>query len=128
MAAIRFRQKGDFKKIYNLLEKYKLGFVGQSALTKYADAGLEALREATPVCTGKTRASWYYQIEIEPELAKITYYNSNIQNGENIAILIQYGHGTKHGGWVEGRDYINPAIQPVFDQIVEEAIAEIKKT
>ena len=127
MATVSFRQKGNFKKLYSLLEKYRLDYFGESALTKYAEKGLEALMDATPVRTGKTRASWHYRIEIEPEMAKITYYNTNIQNGENVAILIQYGHATKHGGWVEGRDYINPAIQPIFDQIVEEAIAEIKK-
>ena len=127
MTTITFRQKGDFKKLYSLLEKYRQEYVGSTALTKYAEEGLEALRAATPVRTGKTAASWYYKITIEPELAKIEYFNANIQNGENIAILLQYGHQTKSHGWVEGRDYINPAIQPVFDKIVEEAVSEIKK-
>ena len=127
MATVKFRQKGNFKKIYNLLEKYRLDYFGKPAIEKYAQAGLEALRSATPVDTGKTAASWYYRIEIEPELAKITYCNANLQNGANIAILLQYGHLTKDKGWVEGVDYINPAIQPVFDQIVEEAMTEIKK-
>lgn len=128
MTTVKFRQKGDFKKLYSLLEKYKLDYTGKTAMDKYADAGLEALRSATPVVTGKTAASWYYKIDIEPGLARITYHNANIQNGQNIAILIQYGHGKKNGGWVEGRDFVNPAIQPVFDKIVEEAMAEIKKT
>ena len=126
MTAVKFRQKGDFKNLYSLFEKYKLDYIGKTVLNKYADVGLEALRAATPVCTGLTQASWYYTIDIEPGLARITYLNGNIQNGENIALLIQYGHQTKNGGWVVGRDYINPAIQPIFDQIIEEAIAEIK--
>ena len=127
MAAIKFRQKGDFKKLYGLLEKYKDKYIGQPLLEKYAQQGLEILQAATPVCTGKTAASWKYEILIEPGLAKITYSNTNLQNGENIALLIQYGHYSKSGGWIEGRDYINPAIQPLFDQIVEEAVEEIKK-
>lgn len=127
MAAVKFRQKGDFKKLYNLLEKYKLDLIGKTAIDKYAEKGLEALRSVTPVRTGKTAASWTYTIEIEPRLAKITYHNRNIQNNENIALLIQYGHATKTGAWIEGRDYINPAIQPIFDQIVEEAVTEMKK-
>lgn len=127
MAAITFRQKGDFKKLYNLLEKYKLDLIGKTAIDKYAEKGLEALQSATPVRTGKTAASWTYTVEIEPQLARVTYHNTNIQNGENIALLIQYGHATKSGAWVEGRDYINPAIQPVFDEIVEEAVTEMKK-
>ena len=127
MAGIRFREKGDFRKLYGLLEKYKDNYFGNSLLEKYAEKGLEALRAATPVRTGKTRDSWNYEILIQPGLARITYYNTNIQNGENIALLIQYGHTTKNHGWVEGRDYINPAIQPLFDQIVEEAATEISK-
>ena len=128
MATVKFRQKGDFKKLYGLLEKYKDNYLGKSLLEKYAQQGLNALKAATPVRTGKTAASWYYEITIEPGLAKITYLNKNIQNGENIALLIQYGHASKTGAWVEGRDYINPVIQPLFDQIVEEAIEEIKKS
>ena len=128
MGVVKFRQKGDFKKLYNLLEKYKSEYFGASAINKYADAGLEALRSATPVDTGKTAASWYYNIVIEPQLVRIIYMNGNIQNGVNVAILLQYGHATKNKGWVEGVDYVNPAIRPVFDQIIEEAMTEISKT
>lgn len=128
MTTVTFRQKGNFRKLYSLLEKYKLDYYGKAAIEKYAEEGLQALKSATPVDTGKTAASWYYRVEIEPELARITYYNANLQNGQNIAILLQYGHATKDRGWVEGIDYINPAIQPIFDKIVEEAMTEIKKT
>lgn len=127
MASIKFREKGDFKKLYGLLEKYKDNYFGHTLLEKYAKEGLEALVAATPVRTGKTAASWSYEILIEPGLARITYSNSNIQNGKNIALLIQYGHASSKGGWIEGRDYINPVIQPLFDRIVEEAAEEIKK-
>ena len=128
MDTIKFRQKGDFKKLYGLLERYKHNFIGKTLLEEYAQRGLEALIEATPVRTGKTAASWNYEITLQSGLAKITFFNKNIQNGNNIALLIQYGHGNKNGVWIEGRDYINPVIQPLFDQIVEEAIAEIKKS
>lgn len=123
---IKFRQKGDFKKLYGLLEKYKDDYFGKSLLEKYAQKGLENLVAATPVRTGKTAASWKYEITIKPGLAKITYYNTNeTEKGQNIALLIQYGHSGKNG-WIQGRDYINPAIQPLFDQIIAEALEETK--
>lgn len=98
-----------------------------SDLDKFGKAGVEALALNTPVDTGKTANSWYYTIEINKNSAVISFNNSNIQNGVPIAIILQYGHGTRHGGWVEGRDYINPAIQPIFDQIVNDAWKEVTK-
>ena len=123
---ISFRQKGDFSKFTRFLERAK-NFVHLSDLDRYGREGVAALASATPVDTGKTAASWYYDIKINKESASITFNNSNIQNGVPIAIILQYGHGTRNGGWVEGRDYINPVIQPIFDKIAEEAWKEVTK-
>ena len=123
---ISFRQKGDFSKLTRYLEKAKEK-VHLGDLDKFGRAGVAALASATPVDTGKTAASWYYDIKINKESASITFNNSNIQNGVPIAIILQYGHGTRNGGWVEGRDYINPVIQPIFDKIAEEAWKEVTK-
>ena len=123
---ISFRQKGDFSKLTRFLERAK-NLVHLSDLDRYGREGVAALASATPVDTGKTAASWYYDIKINKESAYITFNNSNIQNGVPIAIILQYGHGTRNGGWVEGRDYINPVIQPIFDKIAEEAWKEVTK-
>lgn len=123
---ISFRQKGDFSKLTRFLERAK-NLVHLSDLDKFGREGVAALASATPVDTGKTAASWYYDIKINKESASITFDNSNIQNGVPIAIILQYGHGTRNGGWVEGRDYINPVIQPIFDKIAEEAWKEVTK-
>ena len=123
---ISFRQKGDFSKLTRFLERAK-NLVHLSDLDKFGREGVAALASGTPVDTGKTAASWYYDIKINKESASITFNNSNIQNGVPIAIILQYGHGTRNGGWVEGRDYINPVIQPIFDKIAEEAWKEVTK-
>ena len=121
---ISFRQKGDFSKLTRYLERVKeAAHVGD--LDKYGREGVAALASATPVDSGNTANSWYYKIENKKESASITFYNSNIQNGVPIAIILQYGHGTRNGGWVQGRDYINPAIQPIFDKIAESAWKEV---
>ena len=123
---ISFRQKGDFSKLTKYLEKVKEGFdVG--ILDKYGQAGVRALASATPVDSGLTASSWYYKIENKGGSVTISFHNSNIQNGVPIAIILQYGHGTGTGGWVEGRDYINPAIQPIFDEIANNAWREVTK-
>ncbi len=83
------------------------------------------MSSATPIDSGLTASSWYYEVEHTKDSAKITFNNSNIQNGVLVAIILQYGHGTGTGGWVQGRDYINPAIQPIFDQIVNDAWKEV---
>jgi hypothetical protein len=123
---IKFRQKGDFSKTTRYLERVK-GVFNLSILDKYGREGVAALASATPSETGLTASSWYYKITRENGTAKITFNNSNIQNGVPIAIILQYGHGTGTGGWVEGRDYINPAIQPIFDKITNEAWREVTK-
>jgi len=123
---IKFRQKGDFSKLTRFLEKAKEA-VHLGNLDKYGREGVAALASATPVDSGLTADSWRYEITNKQGSAKITFYNSNIQNGVPIAIILQYGHGTRNGGWVQGRDYINPAIQPIFDKIVNEAWREVTK-
>lgn len=123
---ISFRQKGNFSKLTRFLEKEK-NVVKSGDLDRYGREGVAALASATPVDSGLTANSWYYQVEHTNGSAKINFYNSNIQNGVPIAIILQYGHGTKNGGWVQGRDYINPAIQPLFDKIAENAWREVTK-
>lgn len=123
---ITFRQKGDFSKATKFLERAKEA-VHLGDLDKYGRAGVAALAAATPVDTGKTAASWRHEIVQEKGVARILFCNSNIQNGVPIAIILQYGHGTGTGGWVQGRDYINPAIQPIFEQIAKNAWNEITK-
>ena len=123
---ITFRQKGDFSKLTQFLERAKEA-VHLGDLDKYGRQGVAALSSATPVDSGLTAESWYYEIENKNGSATITFNNSNIQNGVPIAIILQYGHGTRNGGWVEGRDYINPAIQPIFDEIANEAWREVTK-
>ena len=123
---ISFRQKGNFSKLTRFLTKAKTT-VKTLDLDKFGREGVAALASATPVDTGLTARSWYYKVEQKDGSAAITFYNSNIQNGVPIAILLQYGHGTRNGGWVQGRDYINPAIQPIFDKIAEKAWKEVTK-
>lgn len=123
---ISFRQKGDFSKLTGFLEKAK-GAVKDGNLDRYGREGVAALASATPIDSSKTANSWYYEIENKKGSVAISFYNSNIQNGVPIAIILQYGHGTGTGGWVQGRDYINPAIQPIFDKIVKEAWKEVTK-
>lgn len=121
---ISFRQKGDFSKLTRFLERSKEA-VRRGVLDKYGREGVAALSSATPVDSSLTAKSWYYKIEQGKGSATIAFYNSNIQNGVPIAIILQYGHGTRNGGWVQGRDYINPAIRPVFDKIVNQAWGEV---
>ena len=123
---ISFRQKGDFSRLNNYLENLK-GVVRLSNLDKYGREGVNALSSATPIDSGLTSDSWYYKINRSKESVSIQFCNSNINKGVPIAIILQYGHATNNGGWVEGRDYINPAIQPIFDKLAEEAWKEVTK-
>ena len=123
---ISFRQKGDFSKLTRFLEKAK-NAVHLGILDKYGREGVAALTSATPLDSGKTASSWYYEVQHDEGTASINFYNSNVNKGVPIAIILQYGHGTGTGGWVQGRDYINPAIQPIFDKIANEAWREVTK-
>ena len=121
---ITLKQKGDFSKLTSHLEKMKK-IARISILDSYGKRGVEALEAATPVDTGLTARSWYYKIEQKNSMATLSFFNSNIQNGVPIAIIIQYGHGTGTGGWVEGRDYINPALRPIFDELANNVWREV---
>ena len=123
---ITFRHKGNFNKLTVFLEKADRT-ARLKDLDKYGREGVAALASATPVDTGLTASSWYYEIKHQNGVVALNFCNSNVNNGIPIAIILQYGHGTRNGGWVEGRDYINPAIQPIFDRIANDAWREVTK-
>lgn len=118
---ITFTQKGDFSETTSFLQGL-LGVFNMSKLDEYGRLGVAALSANTPVDTGLTAASWKYKIERTSKGPCISWYNTNVQNGKNIAIILQYGFVTSSGKYVQGRDYINPAIQPVFDMIANGVI------
>lgn len=124
---ITFSHQGDFSKTSRFLTNAKKG-IDLRNLDQYGMEGVAALSSATPVDTGKTAASWRYSIIRGRDSVTISFENTNIQNGVPIAVILQYGHGTRNGGWVQGRDYINPAIQPVFDKIAEAAWREVTRS
>lgn len=121
---ITIHHKGDFKKTIKFLNAIT-SLPIQAILNKYGRMGVSALASATPVDTGKTADSWTYEIKTSKDSYTITWLNTNVNNHVNIALILQYGHATRNGGYVSGRDYINPALQPVFDQIAEEAWREV---
>lgn len=121
---ITFRQKGDFTKTKRYLEKVKRA-IRLGIFDKYGREGVAALASATPTETGLTASSWQYKIERNNSGAALVFYNTNVNHGVPIAVILQYGHGTGTGGWVQGRDYINPAIKPVFDRLSNELWREV---
>lgn len=121
---ITIRQKGDFKKTEKFLEKAR-SLRMREFLSPYGRKGVELLEAATPKDSGKTAASWEYEIVSTDGETTIVWSNSNVNKGVNIAIILQYGHGTGTGGYVQGRDYINPALQPLFDEIAQNAWREV---
>lgn len=121
---IRVKHRGNFNKTEKFFKKsQKDEFFDR--LDRYARMGVSALESATPVDSGLTASSWDYEIHQSRNSAKIVWTNSNINQGVPIAIILQYGHGTRNGGYVQGRDYINPAIKPVFDRIAEGVWKEV---
>ena len=123
---IIFKHKGDFSKTTRYFEQMKKSTITR-VLDHFGRKGVQVLSAATPVDTGLTAASWYYEIVHTKTGVSLNFGNSNVQNGVPIAIILQYGHGTRNGGWVQGRDYINPAIQPVFDELTKRAWEEVTK-
>ena len=121
---IRITTKGDFNNTFRFLNKMSK-FQINKILEKYGQMGVEALRSATPIDSGKTAESWGYEISVGKEGATIHWTNTNQNKGVYIAVILQYGHGTGTGGYVQGVDYSNPAIRPVFDKIAEEAWMEV---
>lgn len=122
--AIVIRHKGDFKKSYKFLH-HVLKINYRSILDRFGKRGVEALSSATPTDSGETATSWKYDIEESAGQISIVWSNENINQGVNIAIILQYGHGTGTGGYVVGRDYINPALQPVFDEMANTVWKEL---
>ena len=123
---IGVRVKGNFNKTERFVKSAKKLKV-ERVLHKYGAKGVTALASATPVDSGLTASSWYYKVEAAAGHAELMFWNSHVNKGVPIAIILQYGHGTGTGGWVEGRDYINPAIQPIFDEIVESVWEEVTR-
>lgn len=123
---ISFKTDGDFSKTKNYFRKLQ-NALELEILEKYGNKGVRALSSATPVESGLTATSWSFRIERSGSKVTIYFLNSNINQNVNIAIILQYGHGTGTGGWVEGRDYINPAIQPIFDEIADAAWREVTR-
>lgn len=123
---ISFKQKGDFKNLEKYLKK-SFGRKYMKVLEKYAQEGVSNLSAYTPVDTGSTASSWYYEIIQNDDSISIVWNNANIKNGINIALLLQYGHGTRNGGYVEGIDYINPALKPIFEKMAAAAWKEVKR-
>lgn len=121
---IRLVSRGDFSNTFKFLEKMQ-NFKVRHILEKYASAGVSALSSATPVDSGATASSWGYEIKSSGESHTIYWTNTNSNKGVVIAVILQYGHGTGTGGYVQGRDYINPAIRPIFDKIADEAWREV---
>ncbi len=121
---ISFRQTGDFRKTERLLS----GLIGARALRKmhkYGEQGVVALQNATPRDSGDTASAWTYEIVQAPGRTAIYWKNSHVENGVNIAIILRYGHATRNGGFVEGKDYISPAIRPVFEKMADEVWKEV---
>jgi hypothetical protein len=115
-----FETKGSSGSTEAFLHKMMSGNI-YSQLSRFGQAGVNALAAATPVDSGGTASSWYYEVVQDGKSWSLIWGNSNVEDGRPIAILLQYGHGTRTGGYVQGRDYINPALQPIFDQIASEA-------
>lgn len=121
------RQRGNFNKTEKFLRK-SFGLRWRSVLEKYGRLGVEALSAATPVDTGLTASSWNYEIIQNESGMSIVWNNQNVVNHVNIALILQYGHATRNGGWVEGTDYINPALKPIFEKLAKDAWKEVSST
>ena len=121
---ISFKHKGDFSNTVKYFNKTK-NIIKHIDFDKYGEAGVEALKSVTPYDTGLTASSWYYKISRTSKSVKIGFYNSNIHNGVPIAIILQCGHATKGGGFISGKDYINPAIKGIFDDLLNNAWKEV---
>ena len=124
MGFITFKHRGNFNRLERFLNKL-MGQEYLNMLDRYGQIGVNALASATPVDTGLTASSWTYEIERSSSNTIISWHNTNVNKNVNIAVILQYGHGTGTGGYVQGRDYINPSMRPVFDKIAEEAWKEV---
>lgn len=123
---IKFTQRGSFKNTERYLRRLKEPQL-LAVLNKYGSIGVSALSNATPTESGETANSWSYSIQQRPGYYSIRWHNSHQNDGVPIAVLLQYGHGTGTGGYVQGRDYINPAVRPIFDQMANDAWKEVTR-
>lgn len=124
MGLVKFKHRGNFNKVERFLNRVsKRDYL--NVLDVYGQMGVEALAKATPVDTGLTSQSWTYEIERTSDKTTIYWLNTNTNQGVNIAVILQYGHGTGTGGYVQGIDYINPAMRPVFEKIADQAWKEV---
>lgn len=124
--SIYFEGTGEFTKTSAWLNKIRSDYIYRT-LRKYGDQGVSALQAATPRDSGETATSWYYEIKKDANSYSIIWGNKNVEDGIPIAVLIQHGHATRNGGWVPGRDYINPALRPIFDQIANDVWEAVRK-
>lgn len=125
---VNFKSKGNWSKTFDFLKKASnLSNESKEILRKAAEKGVDALKNNTPVYTGLASSLWGYNIEYGNGYSIITWTNEDIESGLNVAILIQYGHGTRGGSYVQGKDIINPAIRPIFDNFVETLWKEVLK-
>lgn len=122
---IQITSRGEYNKLRSFFNTVLSGNLF-SDLDRYGQMGVDALERATPVDTGLTASSWKYRIVKEKNSVRIEWYNTHGENGTPIAILIQYGHGTGTGGYVQGRDFINPSIRPIFDKIADDVWKKVK--
>ena len=122
--ALVIKHRGSFKKTTKFLHNI-LRFDYKTILARYGKQGVQALMDATPLDSGKTAEAWKYDIEEDSNGVSIVWSNENVNKGVNIAIILQYGHGTGTGGYVAGRDYINPALQSIFDEMAKTVWKEL---
>lgn len=123
---IYFKNKGNWKSTLKFLNKIPDVVALNNLIDEYGHMGVEALKNSTPIDTSKTSESWYYKVEKGKDFSKLVFYNSNVVDEANVAILIQYGHATKNGGYVIGVDYINPAIKSIFDGMIDKMCEEVR--
>ncbi len=123
---ITVTQHGDFKKTTSFLQKC-LQIFNSSYFDKYGKKGVEALMAATPKDTGLASSSWRYEISRTDDGLTIEWHNDDIEGGYNVVVLVQYGHATKSGSWVDGVDFINPALRPIFENIANDVLKEVSK-
>lgn len=123
---ISLSASGNFRKTTAYLNGLKQNRI-LTILNQYGPRGVEALKAATPIESGETAAGWYYTIGQQNGQYYLDFHNSHVEDGQIIAILIQYGHGTRTGGYVIGRDFINPVVQPLFDEIAKTVFEEVTK-
>lgn len=123
---IKARSRGNWQRTETWLQRIQYN-IARIKLEKYGEEGIIALAAATPKKTGKTASSWYYTIEHEKGRTRLSFHNSNINDHVPIAVILQYGHATKSGTWVEGIDYINPALVPIFNKLAKDVWKEVTK-